>query len=317
MHDVPVNNVEGSKRAVFCRQHAEDGMLDARNRRCSYDSCTTRPLYNVECENSPLFCKQHAEGGMVNVGGKRCSYNSCTKNSSYNVDGVKPALYCKTHADDGIIIVCGRRCTHGSGTKNPGFNLEGIRLPMHCKRHAEIRMIDMRGKRCVYDGCKKYPGIDVQGSCRLCWKSHAEDDMVDLRNERVWNESRAERAPNALLSRPMVCPLTRQYRDVAAKGIITGTQRARLALDKSKALPCPVERTLIQGKVVQPVVITPSEGAPIAISSGAPSRHPNYTMIPTAVGRALQEVPFVSRPLTKEQQLLSSEPIKIELELTN
>ena len=62
------------KIAAYCRQHAEDGMLDVRSKRCSYKSCTTWPSFNVKGSKTGAYCRQHAEDGMVDVSNKRCSY---------------------------------------------------------------------------------------------------------------------------------------------------------------------------------------------------------------------------------------------------
>ena len=67
-------NVKGSKKPVFCKQHAEDGMVDARNKRCSKGSCKRQPTFNVEGSKTPAYCKQHAKDGMVS--GLGCAHNT-------------------------------------------------------------------------------------------------------------------------------------------------------------------------------------------------------------------------------------------------
>ncbi|CAN0509465.1 unnamed protein product, partial [Scytosiphon promiscuus] len=62
----------GNKTAVYCKQHAEDGMVNVRNKKCLHTSCTKRPLYNFEGNRGGVYCKQHAEDGMVNVAFKVC-----------------------------------------------------------------------------------------------------------------------------------------------------------------------------------------------------------------------------------------------------
>ena len=43
-------------------------MVHVPARRCSHDSCTKRPSFNVEGSKTAVYCKQHAEDGMVNIG---------------------------------------------------------------------------------------------------------------------------------------------------------------------------------------------------------------------------------------------------------
>ena len=70
-------NLEGSKTAVFCKQHSEDGMVNVISLRCSHVSCTRQPSFNAEGSRTAAFCKQHAEDGMVNIRITRCSHDSC------------------------------------------------------------------------------------------------------------------------------------------------------------------------------------------------------------------------------------------------
>ena len=50
------------------------------NRCCSHDTCTTVPSYNIEGSKKAhaVYCKKHAQDGMVDVVHKRCKHDSCT-----------------------------------------------------------------------------------------------------------------------------------------------------------------------------------------------------------------------------------------------
>ena len=61
------SNVEGSKKAVYCKQHGGDHMVDVLSKSCLHDDCTKKPPFNVEGTKTAAFCKQHAEDGMINV----------------------------------------------------------------------------------------------------------------------------------------------------------------------------------------------------------------------------------------------------------
>ncbi|CAM9369099.1 unnamed protein product [Laminaria digitata] len=73
----PTVNVESSKAGAYCKDHAEDGMVDVVNTRCSHDSCTRRSIFNIAGSKTPAYCKQHANEGMLDVFNNRCSYDSC------------------------------------------------------------------------------------------------------------------------------------------------------------------------------------------------------------------------------------------------
>ena len=97
--------MEGSKTAVYCRQHADDGMVDVCKKRCSHDSCTKVPTFNFQGSRTSAYCKQHAEDGMVDITNKHCSHDLCTRRPSFDVEGSKTATYCKKHAEDGMVNV--------------------------------------------------------------------------------------------------------------------------------------------------------------------------------------------------------------------
>ncbi|CAM9326135.1 unnamed protein product, partial [Laminaria digitata] len=76
--------------------------------RCSNHFCKTRASYSAQGSKRAAYCKKHAEDGMVNVQYKRCSRDTCTRKGSVNVEGSKTAAYCRHHDKDGMVNV-GRR----------------------------------------------------------------------------------------------------------------------------------------------------------------------------------------------------------------
>ncbi|CAM9987660.1 unnamed protein product, partial [Laminaria digitata] len=46
--------------------------IRATSRRCSHDSCPRRPSFNFKGSKSAMYCKEHAEDGMVDIVTKRC-----------------------------------------------------------------------------------------------------------------------------------------------------------------------------------------------------------------------------------------------------
>ncbi|CAN0538552.1 unnamed protein product, partial [Scytosiphon promiscuus] len=64
---------------------------------CLHDGCAKNSRFNVQGIKTGAYCRQHAEDGMVDVMRKRCLHDSCTKASSYNAVGMTPA-YCRDHA---------------------------------------------------------------------------------------------------------------------------------------------------------------------------------------------------------------------------
>ena len=94
-------------------------------RHCSHDACTTVASFNVKGSKKAAYCKQHAEDGMVNVHHDPCLHDACTKRPSFNIKGSKKAAYCRKHAQGGLVNVISRlRCSHDSCPRQPSFNIE-------------------------------------------------------------------------------------------------------------------------------------------------------------------------------------------------
>ncbi|CAN0441221.1 unnamed protein product [Laminaria digitata] len=126
-------------------------MVDVCSKRCFNDSCTRHPSFNVEGSKTSAYCKQHADDGMLNVYNKRCLHDSCTRHQSFNVEGSKTSAYCKQHAADGMVDVRMKRCLHDSCTRHPSFNLEGSKTPAYCKQHAQEGVVNVRTNRSLHD----------------------------------------------------------------------------------------------------------------------------------------------------------------------
>ncbi|CAM9127289.1 unnamed protein product, partial [Laminaria digitata] len=69
--------------------------------RCSHGSCRKQPSFNVEGSKTAATCKQHAMDGIVNVNrGRRCSSNSCTRRPRWGVLSDGAASVCSLHKSD-------------------------------------------------------------------------------------------------------------------------------------------------------------------------------------------------------------------------
>ena len=57
----------GTKTAQYCTQHALDGMVNVRSRKCRTEGCGKQPSFGVAGTKTIEYCAQHALDGMVNV----------------------------------------------------------------------------------------------------------------------------------------------------------------------------------------------------------------------------------------------------------
>lgn len=54
-------------------------LFDVTKRRCDHESCSMNPIFGVKSSQIPLCCKQHAENVMVDVKNRRCGREDCSK----------------------------------------------------------------------------------------------------------------------------------------------------------------------------------------------------------------------------------------------
>ena len=97
-------NFDGIKAPAYCKQHAEDGMVDVRSKRCLHQSCVRHPSFNFDGIKAPAYCKQHAEDGMVNVRTRHSLLDNCI-NGPAQIFAVTIAPTARTGDKDSIVSV--------------------------------------------------------------------------------------------------------------------------------------------------------------------------------------------------------------------
>ena len=63
----------------YCVQHALEGMVDVKSKKCRTEGCGKKPSYRVSGTKTAEYCVQHAPDGMVNVYSKKCGTEGCGK----------------------------------------------------------------------------------------------------------------------------------------------------------------------------------------------------------------------------------------------
>ena len=126
---------------AYCKQHAEDGMVDIRSKHCSHPTCMAAPSFNVAACPTPFYCRQHAEDGMVIVRGMCCVHDSCTKHASWGVLDVGMATACSDHKGDivdGPVINFKAPCKVTACKEVSTWGLSE-RQPSHCRYHGPLK----------------------------------------------------------------------------------------------------------------------------------------------------------------------------------
>ena len=65
--------------AEYCAQHAPEGMVNVKNRKCRIEACGKLPSFGVAGTITGKYCAQHAPEGMVNVKNRKCRIEGCGK----------------------------------------------------------------------------------------------------------------------------------------------------------------------------------------------------------------------------------------------
>jgi hypothetical protein len=178
---IPIFNLEGETKGVYCNTHKKDGMIDVKHKRCL--DCKKRPNFNLEGETKGIYCADHKKDGMIDVVNKRCL--DCKKLPSCNFENETKPLYCADHKKDGMIDVVNKRCLDCK--KQPNYNYESQTKGVYCADHKKDGMIDVVSKRCR--DCKKLPTYNYEGQIkRLYCADHKKDGMVDVVSKRCKNK---------------------------------------------------------------------------------------------------------------------------------
>ena len=176
---IPCFNKPGEKGGLYCKDHAEVGMVDVTNRQCAHTDCTTSPTFNISGERTGKFCASHALPGMENVTAKRCL--KCSKQARFNKPESTNGLYCAQHSEEGMIDVLCKRCAAEGCPTQPTYNWPGQR-PVYCASHAATGMIDVKSLICH---CGIRATYNLPGQRAAFCAEHADRlTMVDVANPR-------------------------------------------------------------------------------------------------------------------------------------
>ncbi|CAM9391341.1 unnamed protein product, partial [Laminaria digitata] len=72
-------------------------MVNVRAKRCALSSCTKHPNFNFRGSKRAVNCKQHSEEGMVNIYDKYCSHDGCGRFPSWGAPNNNAATVCALH----------------------------------------------------------------------------------------------------------------------------------------------------------------------------------------------------------------------------
>jgi hypothetical protein len=146
-------NYEGETKALYCREHSLDNMIDIKHPRCIYEGCKNQPTFNYKGVNRGLYCSIHKLNTMVNIVNKTCKIENCKTRPNYNYENEIGGIYCGIHKLDGMINVTSKRCSHKDCKKQPNYNYEGEIHTLFCNTHKLNGMVNITSKICKTHLC--------------------------------------------------------------------------------------------------------------------------------------------------------------------
>ncbi len=178
----PSFNYEGETKALYCKKHKLDNMINVINKKCIV--CKIKqPIFNYKEESKALYCGKHKMLGMVNIKSKRCIICN-DKIPSYNYKGEKKALYCfGCKLDNNMVDIKSKKCIICL-INQPAFNYRDELKPTHCGDCKLQHMINIKHRKCIM--CEnKTPNFNYIGEQALyCRDCKLDDNMINVNSKK-------------------------------------------------------------------------------------------------------------------------------------
>lgn len=178
-------NYEGEIKALYCGEHALNGMLNIKNKKCKYENCNVYPSFNYNGEKNGIYCSTHRLDNMINVKDKICKYPNCKIQSTFNFETEKSPMYCYTHKINNMIDVKhrSRLCIYDNCKKKSYYNYENEMKPMYCSIHKLDGMINLNDPNCIYPNCKIKPLYNNENEKKAIYCFiHKLENMIDVKH---------------------------------------------------------------------------------------------------------------------------------------
>ena len=178
---IPVYNIEGETKKIYCAIHKLEGMINVKSKKCVHPGCKTIPVYNIEGESTAIYCAIHKLDNMINVKDKKCMHPGCKTQPTYNIEGESTVLYCVTHKTDGMVDVKHKKCVHPGCKTRPYYNVEGETTALYCVTHKTDGMVDVKHDKCKANYCLgTLSNPKYKGYCSSCYQQLFPNDPLTL-----------------------------------------------------------------------------------------------------------------------------------------
>lgn len=93
--------------------------MEVRNKLRALKGCSGRPGSGVEGSKVAMYCRLHADCGMLNVCQKYCTCESYNGLPTFGSDGKRVGVYCRLYAEDGMVDVRGKGYAREGSLRQP------------------------------------------------------------------------------------------------------------------------------------------------------------------------------------------------------
>ena len=177
-------NTRGVKSPLYCYEHKQTEMIDVRSKSCLFEGCDTKPTFNIIDKTVGIYCVKHKLPLMINVNSKNCVFEGCNTRATFNTRGLKDPLYCAEHKQTEMIDVRSKRCLFEGCDTQPKFNTQGHTVGIYCTKHKLPMMFDVTSKWCIFEGCRKQPNFNIIGQAiGIYCAQHKSSPMVNVKSK--------------------------------------------------------------------------------------------------------------------------------------
>jgi hypothetical protein len=180
---VRYNTKQGYPKALFCKDHKKDDMIDCRERLCNPPHCWRQGTFGYTKFDKKLMCKEHKKEGMKDIKNiyRMCDFTGCGSQANFNYPDQKRAIRCKDHKEVGMIDMYHDRCL--DCLSRCVYNYPGEMKGKYCAIHKKDLMIDVVSSKCQYECCIKQAGFNYPGQkIGVLCDQHKLNGMVDIKN---------------------------------------------------------------------------------------------------------------------------------------
>jgi hypothetical protein len=178
-----------------CKEHRKDGMKDVKNvtRICNFIGCDRQANYNMPDQKRAVRCKDHKEVGMIDMYHDRCL--ECLSRCVYNYPGEIKGKYCALHKKELMVDVVSSKCQYEYCIKQAGFNYSGQKTGIFCDQHKLNGMVDIKNRNCRFEkGCTAQAAYGFIGQKASRCRQHSEKGMMKYSNRRCDDNECKEKA---------------------------------------------------------------------------------------------------------------------------